>query len=194
MSRLCFLIFFCALSARAAIDQISLDARILARIPAERKAALQRFAISGRDSSPAIAHKKADYIATLRSMVHRLIAAYYMHSEFPEGIDAAIEKRAIFESGLRYPGSASTGASFYGDLIQRYQIRMYEDDVVSIALALCERFKDRDVAVVGAPAPTFSAWIKEWDESGRVEKGPNQSPEPTAMSVTPPAAQEPRQP
>jgi hypothetical protein len=28
----------------------------------------------------------------------------------------------------------------------------------------------------------------------RVEEEPNQSPEPTAMSVTPPAAQEPRQP
>jgi hypothetical protein len=28
----------------------------------------------------------------------------------------------------------------------------------------------------------------------RKKKGPNQSPEPTAMSVTPPAAQEPRQP
>jgi hypothetical protein len=28
----------------------------------------------------------------------------------------------------------------------------------------------------------------------RQKKGPNQSPEPTAMSVTPPAAQEPRQP
>jgi hypothetical protein len=31
-------------------------------------------------------------------------------------------------------------------------------------------------------------------EKGRVKEGPNQPPEPTAMSVTPPAAQEPRQP
>jgi hypothetical protein len=178
MLRLALLISLCALSAHAAaVDHITLDARTLAQVPAERKAALQRLAISDRDGSPAIAQKKADYIAALRNIVHRLVTTYYMHSEFPEGVDAAVEKRALFEAGLRYPGSVSTGCSTYNDLIQRYQIRMYEEEIMTIALALCERFTERDVAVVGAPAPTFSAWRREWDESGLVAQGPNQPPE-----------------
>jgi hypothetical protein len=46
----------------------------------------------------------------------------------------------------------------------------------------------------------FSDILSTWSDDGslrylkRKKKNPNQSPEPTAMSVTPPAAQEPRQP
>lgn len=182
MLRFAFLILFCALAGRAAAEQITLDARLIAQIPSERKAALQLLVISGRDGSPAIAQKKADYIAALRGMVRRLIAAYYLHPEFPNGIDAMIEQRAIFEAGLWYPGSASTGATFYGDLVLRYQIQMYEEELVTIARALCKRFTERDVAVVGISAPAFGAWKKEWDEAGRIENGPNQLPEPTSAA------------
>lgn len=182
MIRLFFIMFLAAVGAHAADDRITLDTRLVASIPAERKAALLRLAITGRDGTSAIAEKKEAYVAALRSMIHRLLAAYYMHSEFPDGIDAATEKRAWFEAGLRYPGSASTGASAYGDLFQRYQIRMYEEEVVTIALALCERFEERDVIVIGGSAPTFAVWKKQWDENGQIENGPNQSVEPTAPS------------
>jgi hypothetical protein len=39
-----------------------------------------------------------------------------------------------------------------------------------------------------------TGYLKRSMRGGGWKKRPNQSPEPTAMSVTPPAAQEPRQP
>ena len=147
-------------------DRIKLDASMLAAIPAKRNAALQRYAITGEDGAPDVSRKKAEYIGFLKQLVHDLISTYYWHPELPKNIDQALETRAIFQAGLLYPASSTTGASSYGILVQDYTICMYEEEVVTIAFALSERFTEEDVVVVHGAVRPFAAWKKSWDEAG----------------------------
>jgi hypothetical protein len=175
-------------------ERIKLDASVLADIPAKRHAALLLFAVTERDSTPEISEKMADYTSALKTLIQDLRRTYYWHSEFPEGLDETVQKRAYYLAGLHYPASPTTGASYYGSLIQRYTIRLYEDELVTIAYAVTKRFHDSDVVIVRGNAQSFASWKKEWDDAGDVNGGPNQAPEPTATVVTDPAAQAPRQP
>lgn len=122
---LIFLLGACATLAAEA-PRVNLDASILAQIPAKRHAALILFAITDRDSTPAISEKKAKYVDALKALILDLRSAYYWHAEFPKNIDEAIVKRAVDLAGLHYPASPTTGASGYADLVQSYTIRMYE--------------------------------------------------------------------
>jgi len=177
MIRLTFVLLAVACIAHAATaDLIKIDPSLLASIPAKRHAALTLYTITARDSTPAIGEKKAMYIETLKGLIRNLLDTYYWHGEFPKGIDEAIEKRAVYEAGLWYPASPTTGASFYGDLVQRYTIRMYEEEVVTIASAICARVDDRDVTITAGKAPLFNTWKQAWDEAGDVNNGPNQLP------------------
>ena len=164
-------------------DQIKIDASLLASVPAKRHTAVTLFAITDQDSSPEVSEKKAKYIETLKSMIRDLADTYYFHAEFPKDIDAAIEKRAVYQAGLRYPASPTTGASFYGDLIQRYTIRMYEEEIVTIAFAVSERFGESDIILTAGRAQDFKTWKKEWDAAGDVRDGPNQPPEPKTTAL-----------
>jgi hypothetical protein len=184
MIRLISILLAAACMARAADgDRLKIDASLLASIPAKRHAAVTLFAITDRDSSPAIGEKKAQYIETLKSLIRDLSGTYYWHTEFPKDIDAAIEKRAVYQAGLRYPASPTTGASFYGDLIQRYTIRMYEEEIVTIAFAVSERFGERDIVITAGKAQDFKTWKKEWDDAGDAKDGPNQPPEPASAAL-----------
>lgn len=171
--------------ACAAAERVTMDARLLASLPERRHEALVRLAITVSDSSPAIGEKKSEYIAALKRMTSDLIAAYYWHSDLPADVDAAIEKRAVYLAGLAYPGSPTTGCSAYSDLIERYLVAMHEEQIVRIAQAVSERLREPDVVIVGGEALIYSNWKQAWDEAGRVKNGPNQTPEPTAMLVTP---------
>lgn len=172
------LILVLTVGALRAVEEypIKIDASVLAVIPTKRHAALVLFEVTDRDSIPAIDEKKAKYIEALKSLIQDLRGTYYWHSEFPNGIDEAIEKRAVLLAGLRYPASPTTGASAYGDLIQGYTILMYEEEIVTIAHAVCERFKDRDIVIIRGEAQAFSAWKKAWDKAGEVKDGANQHP------------------
>ena len=174
MKRL-ILIFFVIASIATATEQdrTKLDVSLLAAIPTKRHVALSNFAISGRDSTPAIGEKKAKYVEALKSLIHDLRHEYYWHSEFPKDIDQAIEKRAIYLACLYYPASPTTGCSYYGDLIQNYTIRLYEEEVVTIAHEVIERTHDQDVVARGN-VRSFAAWKKAWTDAGNVMNGPNQ--------------------
>jgi hypothetical protein len=184
MIRLISILLAAACIAHAAdSDRIKVDASVLASIPAMRHAAVTLFAITYRDSGPAISEKKAKYIEAIRSLIRDLLDAYYWHTEFPKDIDAAIEKRAVYEAGLQYPASPTTGATFYGDLVQRYTIRMYEEEIVTIAFAVSERFGESDIVITDGKAQDFKTWKKEWDDAGNVKDGPNQPPEPASTAL-----------
>jgi hypothetical protein len=174
MARLLLILLIAVGTARASENYpIAVDASVLSSVPVKRHAALMRFAITDRDSTPAIGEKKAKYIEALKSLLQDLLVTYYWHTDFPSGVDDAIEKRAVFLAGLHYPASPSTGCSFYGDLVQSYTIGMYEDQIVTVAYAVSGRMKDKDVAVSGGHVRPFAAWKKAWDEAGDVKDGPN---------------------
>ena len=184
MIRLTIILLFSACFARGAgSDLIRLDSSVLAEIPKKRHAALILFAITGRDSTPEIGEKKAKYIETLKGLIQELRSTYYWHSEFPKDIDQAIERQAIYLAGLHYPASPTTGASYYGDLVQSYTIALYENEIVTIGYAVSERFHEKDVVVHG-DTPKFTVWKQAWDAAGAVENGPNQRPEPMAVLRT----------
>jgi hypothetical protein len=156
---------------------------LLASVPARRHAAVTLYAITDHDSTPAINEKKSKYIETLKGLIRDLSDTYYWHAEFPKGIDEAIEKRAVYQAGLRYPASPTTGASYYGDSIQRYTIRMYEEEIVTIAFAVSVRIGERDIILTSGAAPNFKTWKKEWDAACNVKDGPNQRPEPESTAL-----------
>jgi len=164
-------------------SHVKIDASLLESVPAKRHAAITLFAISDRDSIAAISEKKGKYIEALKSLMRDLSDTYYWHAEFPIDIDAAIEKRAVYQAGLRYPASPTTGASFYSDLFQRYTIRMYEEEIVTVAFAVSERSRERDVILTSGTAPDFETWKREWDAAGDVKDGPNQPPEKTLTAL-----------
>lgn len=170
------LIFFVATGMMRAADSnlIKLDASVLMEIPGMRHAALTLYAITDRDSTPAIIEKKTKYAEALKNLIQDLRSTYYWHSYFPAGAEEAVEKRAVYLAGLHYPASPTTGASGYGALIQGYMIRMYEEEIVTIAFAVSERFNHSDITIVRGNAQSFSAWKKAWDEAGEVKGGPNQ--------------------
>jgi hypothetical protein len=157
-------------------DRIKMDASVLADIPSKRHAALTLFAITGRDSTPAIGEKKEKYAEALKALIQDLRSAYYWHSEFPKDVDETVAKRAFYLTGLHYPASSTMGASYYGDLIQSYTICLYEGEVVTIAYAVTERFREQDVVIVRGEAQSFAAWKKAWDDAGEVKGRPNQQP------------------
>lgn len=180
--RLRILIFLFGFVMAVASDgaRVELDARVLASIPARRHAVLLKLAITGRDSSPEIGEKKKQYVAAMKALIRELRAAYYWHSEFPTDLEVTMEKRAVYLAGLLYPASPTTGASRYGDIVQSYTVRLYEEEVVTIAYAVTERFGEADVVIVRGEAQPFASWKKAWDDAGDVKNGPNQLPEPIA--------------
>jgi len=182
--RILIFAFCVCIAAATESERIKLDASVLAGIPAKRNAALVLLAIAGRDSTPTIGEKKEQYTAALKGLIHDLRSTYYWHSEFPKGLDETVEKRALYLAALHYPASPTTGASYYGDLIQSYSVRLYEEELVTIAYAVTERFREQDVVVVQGEAQSFAAWKKAWDDAGDVKDGPNQIPEPMAVLRT----------
>ncbi len=159
MIRLTLILILGACVARGADSElVRLDAGVLSEVPKKRQAALTLFAITDRDSTPAIGEKKAKYIESLKSFIEELRSTYYWHSEFPKDMEQAIEKRAIYLAGLHYPASPTTGASYYGDLVQSYTVALYEEEIVTIGYAVTERFHDKDVTVVSGDTPSFAAW------------------------------------
>ncbi len=174
MHRLVFIIFLIASTALAADGGATkINTGLLMEIPLKRHMALMHFAISAQDGSPAIADKKAGYVHVLKTLIQELHRQYYWHAEFPAGIDQVVESRAIYLAGLHYPASPTTGASYYGDLIQNYTIRLYEEEIVIIAHEVIQRLKDRDIVTVGE-LPSFTTWEKSWTEADNVNNGPNQ--------------------
>lgn len=166
---LIFVLSICSLHA-ADTERIIIDARFLAKLPEKRQAALVLFAITDRDSTPAIFAKRAKYIEALKSMIQELRDNYYWKDpEFPEETDEAIEKRAKFLAGLRYPSSA-LGASGYSAFFQDYTIQMYEEEITIAAAAICERAKDVDVTVKEGKIPAYADWKKTWDGATKVQE------------------------
>lgn len=179
--RILILAFGVCIAAAAESERTKLDASVLAGIPAKRHAALVLFAISGQDSTPSIGEKKEKYTAALKVLIQDLRTTYYWHSEFPKDLDDTVEKRALYLAGLHYPASPTTGASYYRDLVQSYAVRLYEEELVTIAYAVAERFREPDVVIVRGEALSFAAWKKAWDDAGDVKNGPNQMPGRSAM-------------
>lgn len=182
--RILIFLFVAYVAAATEGERIKLDASLLASIPAKRHAALLELAITGRDGTPAIGEKKEKYVVALKALIRDLRTTYYCHLEFPDGLDETVQKRAVYLAGLHYPASPTTGASYYGDLVQSYTVRLYEEELVTIAYAVTERFRDSDVVVVRRETQSFAAWKKAWDEAGDVKNGPNEMPEPVAALRT----------
>jgi len=188
MTRIFYIFMMSIVVMQAADDRVKLDASILASIPERRHAALLQYAIviddDHVDGSLEISEKTAQYIDTLKGFSQELMAAYYWHSDIPKDIDATIQERAIYLAGLSYPGSKTTGCSYYGGLIQKYEVEMYEDQIIKIAEAVCSRFMAKDVVVIRGKVTSFKNWKKAWEKAGKVKNGPNQALLPTSMSVT----------
>ena len=175
--------FGVCIAAAAGSERIKLDASVLADIPAKRHAALVLFAITDRDSTPAISEKTGNYTTALKAMIQDLRSTYYWHSEFPKDLNETVEKRAIYLAGLHYPASPTTGASYYGGLIQSYIVRLYEEELVTIAYAVTKRFGEQDIEVVQGEVQSFAYWRKAWDDAGNVKDGPNHFPLPTLSAA-----------
>jgi len=133
-----------------------------------------RFAITDRDSSPAISEKQAMYTDVLRTMLSELLANYYPGSEPHETNATEINHRAEHLARLHYPLSPTTGASFYGALVQHYTIRMYEEEIAMFAHSVTARYADPDLKIKQGTAQSFGDWKSAWDHAGTVKNGPHQ--------------------
>ena len=175
-------------------SKLDVSLKPLVEIPARRHAAFVLYAITNRDSSPAVSHKRRSYYAALKFIAEGIKEEYFWHDDFPADVFAGIEDRAAVLVATQYPLSPTTGCSYVDMLREIYMNTMAEEVVLSMAQAICVRCKEKDVEIRDQPKTlNFQDWKKDWESAAYIDGSvsqlvpgipshvpePNQAPEPT---------------
>jgi hypothetical protein len=174
MKLFALLIFLSAAPFLRANDKILVSLESLIKIPEKRHAALVLYAITNRDSSPAISEKRRAYYGALKRIAEEIKERYFWHNQFPVDVFAGIEDRAAVLVATQYPLSSTTGCSYVDMLRENYMNTMAEEIIVSMAEAICTASREKNIAIQDKPRTLdFSEWKKSWDSAGTVAGSPS---------------------